>query len=372
VALEGFVILDRACAREGCLNVFQRVSGSRGGIREYCGEPECTRERRREWQENRVRPPSGPSGAKSGACSVCGKPVWVSRTSAIVQICLPCRSARRQRTCEQCGEQFEARGKDRPGLPNRFCSAACRVASRTLYADRRAASKAANRRRKANRRLTFDGVTDPQIFGRDHWTCQICGGPIDPDLPSPAPRSATVDHIIPVTRGGTDTAPNKRAAHRICNTRRGDRVSEAELALVMPDLAPEGVWPSRRPARREHLCASCGERRTGAAGVTCEVCRDAALAERARQIWIRRDRGVAWAEIAEWFSLGRASTAHNAAHGQADKDLTWTRGLPDPVTPGTILTRQSQPVPIREVRQLQSGVPVFWWTTVRPVSRPPR
>lgn len=61
------------------------------------------------------------------------------------------------------------------------------------------------------------------ILERDNWVCQICHQPIDPTIPWPKQLSATVDHIIPVTKGGAwwDES-NLRAAHNKCNLSRVD------------------------------------------------------------------------------------------------------------------------------------------------------
>lgn len=86
-------------------------------------------------------------------------------------MCRECRKTLRQRVCEQCGERFEAENRDSPRHPNKYCSIECRVKARRMYEHPRAASKAAARRRKAKRRLTWDGVTDQQVFERDGWIC---------------------------------------------------------------------------------------------------------------------------------------------------------------------------------------------------------
>jgi 5-methylcytosine-specific restriction endonuclease McrA len=58
---------------------------------------------------------------------------------------------------------------------------------------------------------------------REHGVCAICGQPIDPELASPHPMSFSLDHITPVSMGGSLTdRDNARAAHRVCNARRGN------------------------------------------------------------------------------------------------------------------------------------------------------
>lgn len=50
----------------------------------------------------------------------------------------------------------------------------------------------------------------------------MCGLPIDYEAGWREPQSFTADHIIPVSLGGHMTArSNLRAAHRMCNMKRG-------------------------------------------------------------------------------------------------------------------------------------------------------
>lgn len=51
-------------------------------------------------------------------------------------------------------------------------------------------------------------------------TCWICGQPIDMNLPPTHPNAFTLDHIIPIARGGKITGQTK-PAHRTCNSARG-------------------------------------------------------------------------------------------------------------------------------------------------------
>lgn len=64
--------------------------------------------------------------------------------------------------------------------------------------------------------------------GQKHPDCGICGEPIDYELPYLDPWEFVVDHVVPVIAGGSDTLPNKQAAHRCCNRDKSDRLADAQ------------------------------------------------------------------------------------------------------------------------------------------------
>lgn len=51
--------------------------------------------------------------------------------------------------------------------------------------------------------------------------CWLCGEAIDMDLPPRHKRGFTLDHVIPLARGG-DLMGETRPAHLSCNSSRGD------------------------------------------------------------------------------------------------------------------------------------------------------
>ncbi len=58
-------------------------------------------------------------------------------------------------------------------------------------------------------------------------TCAICGGFVDKTLKQYDPHSPEVDHIIPVSRGGSMTdMSNLQLVHRRCNQRKGAKLYE--------------------------------------------------------------------------------------------------------------------------------------------------
>lgn len=83
------------------------------------------------------------------------------------------------------------------------------------------------RRAQRLRRLVLD------VYGD---VCHLCGR-----------RGAdTADHLVPRSRGGTDTLDNLRPAHFRCNARRGDRPAPGQGARVVvvtgPPAAGKSTW----------------------------------------------------------------------------------------------------------------------------------
>src|SRR5690606_9978743 len=71
-----------------------------------------------------------------------------------------------------------------------------------------------NRRRRARLRgVEREPYTTQEIAERDGFRCWLCGRKVDMSLPYPHPRSASIDHVVPLSKGGDDTRANVRLAH---------------------------------------------------------------------------------------------------------------------------------------------------------------
>ena len=67
---------------------------------------------------------------------------------------------------------------------------------------------------------------------RDGWMCGICNKSINPETKWPNQQCWSVDHIEPLSMGGSHTYDNVRLAHWICNVKRGaarERIKEKIL-----------------------------------------------------------------------------------------------------------------------------------------------
>lgn len=90
-------------------------------------------------------------------------------------------------------------------------------------------------------------VTNTFLFARDEYKCQYCGRPIQELKPREA---LTRDHLIPLSRGGTNDWTNVVTACSSCNTRKSNRLpSEIGMHPLHQPVEPHFVhlsWAVRR------------------------------------------------------------------------------------------------------------------------------
>ena len=73
---------------------------------------------------------------------------------------------------------------------------------------------------------TKDGdlIDKYDVFEFYDWICIVCDERIDKELCWPDQYSATLDHVVPLSRGGTHTWDNVAPAHLLCNHTKNDGV----------------------------------------------------------------------------------------------------------------------------------------------------
>ncbi len=208
--------------------------GSRGSVKYSDMTPEMIAEKRAailEWRKRKAEPRE--MIKKAWRCKVCGKSLdfyavycgdecekeqrrreSFQRSSA--------KKALKERICNECGEPFTPEyGNKRRG----FCSAECgaRHANRNSKHVRRERFKVAFRER----------VYKAQIYRRDGFRCQICHGKVNMKAKVPHPLAPTMDHIIALANGGKHEPLNVRLTHFMCNSLKGDRVTDGGDQLLL-------------------------------------------------------------------------------------------------------------------------------------------
>ncbi len=152
------------------------------------------------------------SRERRGRCRECsrvrGRRYWVRHS--------PNRDNPR-RCCVGCGKEFIAKpGSWRRSTCSPYCSKY--AAKRLRLARLRAAPRGTP--------YTYLGVAE-----RDHWRCQLCGGPVNREKRVPHPKAGTIDHTWPLALGGTEGGENVQLAHFRCNSIKGCRGTGMQLAL---------------------------------------------------------------------------------------------------------------------------------------------
>lgn len=122
--------------------------------------------------------------------------------------------------CDNCGEMF----KGKKNRANKFCSWECYYKKRTNggfvrnYSTKVFVDSGLKRARKYNAKRETINVR--KVFDNDNWLCGICGELVDKEIPYPDRESASVDHIVPLSKGGNHTYDNLQIAHLQCNLKK--------------------------------------------------------------------------------------------------------------------------------------------------------
>ncbi|MCW2898498.1 MAG: hypothetical protein JWO67_763 [Streptosporangiaceae bacterium] len=104
--------------------------------------------------------------------------------------------------------------------------------NRQRYRENPKAWAAYNHERRARLRgAEVESFTPAEVFERDRWICGLCRRKIRKDLRWPDPRSASLDHVVPLVDGGAHTRANTQASHLDCNLRKGTGGSQ-QLSLI--------------------------------------------------------------------------------------------------------------------------------------------
>jgi hypothetical protein len=163
--------------------------------------------------------PCATTGRKPECCKSCAKRRTVKRVAVRQK-----RPPRAPINCIDCNVLVE--------LPIRGASRQKRCAECAVKAARVIQKRMSHERRALKMGAEAEKFTHLEIFERDAWKCGICKKRINKHLKHPHPMSASLDHIIPLTRGGSHTRAGVQASHLRCNLRKYNLGGGEQLMLV--------------------------------------------------------------------------------------------------------------------------------------------
>lgn len=127
------------------------------------------------------------------------------------------RRAPRTAYCIQCGAVFQCSPL---GQLAQYCSASCQTKTQN------------GKRRAWKRGRAAEPIGMATLMMRDAGVCHICHLPVRPEVKAPHPMAPSIDHVVPLSRGGTHTLANTKVAHFRCNYMKRDRLME-ELSVCV-------------------------------------------------------------------------------------------------------------------------------------------
>lgn len=80
----------------------------------------------------------------------------------------------------------------------------------------------------SSERVLIPKAIKEEVYRRSNNTCEICGKPL-------SRFSYSIDHIIPLSRGGTNNIDNLRAVHPTCNKLKGN-FTDVEMKKVVTNV----------------------------------------------------------------------------------------------------------------------------------------
>lgn len=140
--------------------------------------------------------------------------------------------------CSPRCEQWRRRNPDATWDPDRTCEH-CGVSIAHMRADARyctaghAAAAKGHERRVKIRSLPREKISHVRVFERDGWRCHLCSRKINPSLKHPHPKSASLDHVIPISDPDSPghVWANVAASHLTCNLRKNNKSMGEQLML---------------------------------------------------------------------------------------------------------------------------------------------
>lgn len=105
------------------------------------------------------------------------------------------------------------RNRDRKRFPNRF------------------------KERAAKYGAVYQRVDRFKVYERDNYLCYLCQLPVSQEVHGDHPQAPSIDHIVPLSLGGSHTFDNCATAHRSCNLRKGSLLlDQLNISIVVNEF----------------------------------------------------------------------------------------------------------------------------------------
>lgn len=174
---------QRDCAE--CGEVFITVYPKKIYCSSACSHNANLRMKREQWEKEYT--------PRTFACKECGNVVSTK-----------CGDTRREFCCDTCEAVYYRRKEHQTTRHKAFCR------------------ESKQRREKQIAAGFVESVSYERLYERDHGICQICGMPVPDDKFADDSWGGTIDHIVPLSRGGKHGQSNCQLTHRICNSLKSD------------------------------------------------------------------------------------------------------------------------------------------------------
>ena len=222
-----------------CDSEFSSDTTKRGRPQIYCAD-KCTQQAYRQRLSDRVQ---AERSTHRAPCIVCGGPVVHRRLGPVAT------------TCSKFCREIASGSRRAVPLPSAYCALPdCGIEFAPIYNNQKCCSERHGKmlynrvsradgrqapepwgdgrkdryhRRRALKKGASTGipVLQSEITIRDLATCGLCGLPVDDSLAWPHPQSPSLDHVIPLSKGGIHDPSNVQLAHLRCNTAKGNRLT---------------------------------------------------------------------------------------------------------------------------------------------------
>jgi hypothetical protein len=181
----------------------------------------CNRSCNKAAGKRRARARKNPDHKRVGVCTHCGG-------TCRMFVCDSCREQKKREAIQVFNERRKLNGRtDRPNATPlgtcRTCGGECEIYVCDVCKHENVRFHRLKHRLQM-KEIESERYTPSEIAERDGWRCQLCRKAVNSRKRWPDPLSASIDHIVPISKGGTDVRANVQLAHLRCNISKGNRL----------------------------------------------------------------------------------------------------------------------------------------------------